>query len=161
MRVWLRVTSAYVLRSGVTCAFSLCACSTLTCAFFECFAHNEKRARIREGLEPRLLIVHDVMSGVGESQREAMTYPPDWEDEERMHFLLGPLSPAPSAVRDLSPSNQKVQFWSSLVLAVCRQLHQPVFSAGQMARRCVGRHARSSRGLYEQTWLYIQDVHVG
>ena len=60
-----------------------------------------------------------------------LTYPPDWEDEERMHFLLGPFPPTAL----LSVADQKVRFWSSLVSSTCRLLRQPVFSERQMAQR--------------------------
>lgn len=60
-----------------------------------------------------------------------LTYPPDWEDEERMHFLLGPFPPTAL----LSVTDQKVRFWSSLVCSTCRLLRQPVFSERQMAQR--------------------------
>ena len=62
-----------------------------------------------------------------------LAYPSDWEDEERMHFLLAPFSP--TAAARLSMNDQKVQFWSSLVRHACRLFRQPVFSAQQMAQR--------------------------
>lgn len=61
----------------------------------------------------------------------ALTYPPDWEDEERMHFLLGPFS----STALMSVADQKVRFWSSLVCNACRLDRQPVFSERQMVQR--------------------------
>lgn len=62
-----------------------------------------------------------------------LTFPPDWEDEERMHFLMGPFSP--TTLTSLSLKDQKVQFWISLVRDACRLFRQPVFSGQQMAQR--------------------------
>lgn len=69
-----------------------------------------------------------------------LTFPPDWEDEERMHFLMGPFSP--TTLTSLSLKDQKVQFWISLVRDACRLFRQPVFSGQQMAQRRV--HGRGT-----------------
>ena len=63
----------------------------------------------------------------------SLVYPTDWEDEDRMHYLVSPL-PSSSAL-SLSLEEQKVQFWSSLVRRVCRASRLPVFSGREMAER--------------------------
>lgn len=77
---------------------------------------------------PSALTQSLIMNSINEP---TLTYPPDWEDEERMHFLLGPFPPTAL----LSVADQKVRFWSSLVSSTCRLLRQPVFSERQMAQR--------------------------
>ena len=73
-----------------------------------------------------------IMSAVGDGQ-PGLTYPSDWEDEDRMHYLLGPFSP--SVVSSLSLTHPKVQFWSSLVISACHVFRQPVFTEHQMLQR--------------------------
>ena len=65
---------------------------------------------------------------------QALTYPADWEDEDRMHFLLGPF-PTSAASSSLPLDDQKVQFWSSLIHCVSRATRRPVFSGREMAER--------------------------
>lgn len=64
---------------------------------------------------------------------QSISYPPDWEDEERMHFLLAPFPP--SSVRGLSLRDHKVHFWSSLIHSVSHQLRKPVFTGREIAER--------------------------
>ena len=71
------------------------------------------------------------MTSVGAGS-EALAYPRDWEDEDRMHFLLGAFSPTAALT---VVGDQKVQFWSSLVHEACRASRRPVFSVRVMAER--------------------------
>jgi hypothetical protein len=63
-----------------------------------------------------------------------LAYPADWEDEDRMHFLLGSFPPT-AASSSLSLEEQKVQFWSSLIRSVSRATRRPVFSVREIAER--------------------------
>ena len=62
----------------------------------------------------------------------AFVYPSEWSDEDRMHFLLSPF-PIGS---NLPPSNdQKVKFWSSLILESGRDMKKPCFTEKELAER--------------------------
>ena len=73
-------------------------------------------------------------------RRTSFTYPPEWTDEERMHFLLAPFPAAASSSSGAgnTPStrdNPKMRFWSSLVISSCRELREPVFSERGLMER--------------------------
>ena len=60
------------------------------------------------------------------------TLPPEWSDEERMHYLLAPLPPHRTAP---SHSDPKIKFWSSLILGSSRELKKPFFTAEELVGR--------------------------
>lgn len=61
----------------------------------------------------------------------SFTRPPEWEDEDRMHYLLAPfpLSAFPS------PQDPKLSFWSSLILSSCKELKKPYFTEEELVAR--------------------------
>ncbi len=61
----------------------------------------------------------------------SFTRPPEWTDEDRMHFLLAPfpLSTSPS------PQDPKLSFWYSLILSSSKELKKPSFTEEELKTR--------------------------
>ena len=59
------------------------------------------------------------------------TFPKEWEDEDRMGYLIAPLPP--SCV--MSEKDDKFCFWKKLVLSSSRQLDKPDFTIAELKTR--------------------------
>ena len=70
-------------------------------------------------------------TAVRSSQQTSFSRPPEWTDEDRMHFLLAPF-PVGS-----SPSTQdpKLTFWTSLILSSSKELNRPYFTKEELKTR--------------------------
>jgi hypothetical protein len=58
-------------------------------------------------------------------------YPPEWEDRERMHYLLAPIPPNKS----LSSHDPKITFWTSLIKSSSQELQRPIFTEKELQAR--------------------------
>ena len=58
-------------------------------------------------------------------------YPPEWEDRERMHYLLAPIPPNKS----LSSHDSKITFWASLIKSSSQELQRPIFTERELQTR--------------------------
>lgn len=58
-------------------------------------------------------------------------YPPEWEDRERMHYLLAPIPPNKS----LSSHDPKITFWASLIKSSSQELQRPIFTEKELQAR--------------------------
>lgn len=61
----------------------------------------------------------------------SFTEPPEWSDEDRMHYLLSPFS------LSANPSTQdpKLSFWSTLILNSSKELKKPLFTEEELKNR--------------------------
>ena len=58
-------------------------------------------------------------------------FPPEWEDKERMHYLIAPIPPNKS----LSSHDPKITFWASLIKSSSQELQKPVFTERELQAR--------------------------
>ena len=61
-----------------------------------------------------------------------ITFPPEWEDGERMSYLL---SPFPPSAKPLKLNDPKFSFWSSLILSSSKELHEAITSVRVLKER--------------------------
>ena len=62
---------------------------------------------------------------------ETFNLPPEWNDNERMRFLLSPFPPNVAIKYD----DSKVKFWRSLIINSCKQLKKISFTEDQLLER--------------------------
>lgn len=79
-----------------------------------------------------LLFNKMAISSKAERSPYKITYPPEWEDSDRMSYLLAPFPPSD---RPLNLDDPKLAFWSSLILSSSRELCKPVASARDLQER--------------------------
>jgi charged multivesicular body protein 7 len=60
-----------------------------------------------------------------------ITFPNEWDDEERMHYIMSPFPP------DYQPplSDPKVTFWKDLIISSCRDMHKWSFTLNEITER--------------------------
>ena len=58
-------------------------------------------------------------------------YPPEWEDRERMHYLLAPIPPN----KPPTSHGPKITFWASLIKSSSQELQRPVFTERELQAR--------------------------
>lgn len=56
------------------------------------------------------------------------SYPPEWEDRERMRYLLAPIPQNKS-------QDSKITFWASLIKSSSQELQKPVFTERELQTR--------------------------
>ena len=61
----------------------------------------------------------------------SFTRPPEWTDEDRMHYLLAPFSLSTSP----SPQDPKLSFWYSLIISSSKELKKPYFTEEELKTR--------------------------
>ena len=62
---------------------------------------------------------------------ETFNVPPEWNDNERMRFLLSPFPPNVAVKYD----DPKVKFWRALIMSSCKQLKRISFTEDQLVER--------------------------
>lgn len=60
-----------------------------------------------------------------------ITFPNEWEDEERMGYLIAPFPPN----RVLSEKDDKFYFWKKLILFSSKQLNKTTFTLSELKMR--------------------------
>ena len=66
------------------------------------------------------------------SPSKKITYPPEWEDGERMSYLL---SPFPPSSRPLKLDDPKFCFWSSFIISSSKELRETITSVRVLKER--------------------------
>jgi len=62
---------------------------------------------------------------------ENFNLPEEWQNDERMGYLLGPFQPG----RVQSDNNDKLCFWSKLILSSSKQLNKTTFTVSELQTR--------------------------
>jgi len=64
---------------------------------------------------------------------ENFSLPEEWQNDERMGYLLGPFQPG----RVQSENNDKLCFWSKLILSSSKQLSKATFTVPELQTRFI------------------------
>lgn len=65
------------------------------------------------------------------TSKTTFSLPPEWNDNERMRFMLSPFPPNITIKYD----DSKVKFWRSLIISSCKQLKRLSFTEDQLVER--------------------------
>ena len=69
-----------------------------------------------------------------DSRSKGLSYPAEWSDEERMHFLMAPFPPG-SQTPNIGLNNPKVKFWRCFILSTSKEMKRPVFTEEDLMER--------------------------
>ena len=76
----------------------------------------------------------DPMQASPDRGSKGLSYPAEWSDEERMHFLMAPFPPG-SQPPNIGFNNPKVKFWRCFILSSSKEMKRPVFTEEDLVER--------------------------